>query len=510
MRFRPLIQIALLTMVIGIHSGPALAADDPSDVDPANLVAPEQSPTFRETVKAEQWEKLFAKAVADLGPLDQLAASTQAGCGARLTRVDQNSQASRLSLRAGDVITHIDEQPVGDDFNSRRIDADQTIKVVSADGSVRTLTIHAGHLGFNSVAVLRPELVYLRTGGRKAAWDPFAAVGAACCFSQPDLAETAWYHAVAVGYVPDAISDFCGMQIAWRQGRIADAVAYCTMLESRPMCPAELEKPIYAYQLAIADFKIEQAIALRMSVARERAQVPAELRDYLQSLLLAHHALPQAKRFQRSPSDLLGGRASLFKNMQALVTGDQALDKWRNGVTTWMINQRAGPWKMRSVTDHFLTIVQMPNPGEGAENVEFVVHARIRASEPPDNKFDRVLTVGLVNCDQPEYPKMALAPVNGGMLSIVLDPGGTCSVIQGTEDHAKVQELPASEELSDFRPFTVRLIHALNRNEVWINQRRLLYLPSTENPKNIGFHVGVVGVESELNFEFSKMYAEEK
>jgi hypothetical protein len=55
------------------------------------------------------------------------------------------------------------------------------------------------------------------------------------------------------------------------------------------------------------------------------------------------------------------------------------------------------------------------------------------------------------------------------------------------------------------RQFTLRLIHAAGRDEVWIDQRRLVYLPAARNPRKIGFRLYATGITVETRVGFSKL-----
>jgi hypothetical protein len=472
-------------------------------VDPVIFVQPNQPPEFHELLKGPEWDKQFAKALAQLGDLDALAQSDWPDSGARIMSVDAGSPADNLGLKPGDTVTRIDAEPLLDkEFNTMRQDRDQVLTVVSPEGKARQVTISPGKIGIGMSPMVRFELIYLRKGVRDKKWDALAAVGAANYGANPKLAETAWFRAVQAGYKADAISDYCGLQTAWRLGRSDVAIAYCMSLQARPTVPPGFYVEGAARQLAVANFKIEQALARKMAVAAAPAEGDQDLANWLQGLLDQHRRLPEAERLLPAPSELAEYvKPSLLKNMEFIQTGEPEWDRYRHDVRDRLAN-RPDPEHLTSPSGHFLTIVQWPKTG--TEHVELVLHGKMHYTDKDITPWSKVFTAALMNCDDDKLRSLGLGTAYPKMLSVMIDPGGHCRIYQGTEQNALVQFL-LTEEVTDQRQFTLRLLHAVGRDEVWINQRRVLYLPSLEHPKNIGFHLGVVGVTSDLKVEYYKL-----
>jgi hypothetical protein len=479
-------------------------AEGPSaPADPAVFVMPREFPPFREAMKGAEWDKQFAAALKSLGDLEALSRSSFPSTGTQIADVDSDGPGSRLGLVAGEVIVEVDGQAIHQmDLNFFRQDHDQQLTVVSAAGVPRQVAIHAGKLGISSQPMLRLELVYLREGVRNPKWDAYAAVGAAMCRSNPVVAETAWFHASKAGYAPDAISDYCGAQTAWRTGPIEEALARGTMLQSRKKIPAALDVEELSYGLALANFKLEQALARRLTVMPGAARGEGDFVERLQNLTNVHHQRPEAERLGAAPSEMAAYvKKSLLKEMDPLLQNEKVYDEYAK----WLRDEmgRGKSIHTEAKTDHFASNVQIPRAE--VQDVELAVDINLTRFDDQKNNFDRVLTVALVNCDEPGFMARGLYPGGQRMLDVNVEANGRCTIAVGSGEGFAVQQISVEEAIAGNRRFRLRLLHAAGRDEVWIDRRRLVYLPSTENPKKIGFHFGAVGVKADLHMSFYKL-----
>lgn len=503
-RHRGIVGVVLLATVLS----PRTWADDVvSPTDPVVFVSPRQTPSFREVLKGGEWDKQFAVALATLGDLDALTRSTYAASGALIGQLVANEQGAKLGLVVGDIITEIDGRPINQrEFNDFREDHDQQLTVVNRDGGSRQLTISAGPVGINVISVLRPELVYLRAGARNPKWDAYAAVGAAFCQVNPSLAETAWHHAMKAGYSADAISDFCGAHIAWRGGRMEEALACSVWLQSRKKIPAALDAEMLHYALGVANFKLEQALARNMSAAPGPARVEGDLGDLLQGLLSAHRQRPEAERIGPSPSEIaLYVKSSLLKQMEPRQQDREEFKQYEDEArkNRDQLAKQEGPFHLEAPAGSFRTVMQMPTVD--AQDVELSVEVKLKRFNDGDSPYTNELTVALVNCDDPKYSGKGLYPAGDRMLNVVIEPTGECAIRLRSKDGVTVQRTQITVEMAGNRQFKLRLLHAAGRDEVWIDQQRLLYLPACEQPKRVGFHFGTVGVKADLRVSFYKL-----
>jgi hypothetical protein len=484
----------------------ALAQESAAPVDPAVLVMPAAAPAFREVLKGAEWDKAFAEALRKLGDLEALAKSGLPEAGARIDTVDYFiGQGGQLGLKPGEVISEIDGVAVDDDhFAGRREERDQTITVVGVDGKARQVTISAGKIGVNLSPFVRPELVYLRRGTRDVRWDALVAVGGANCVSNPDLAETAWGRAMQAGYKADYLSDYCGMQIAWRQGRNEEAVAYCAMLHGRAGIPGMLSFEHITQQLAIGNFKIAQAMAMRMTAEPGESKAEGDLGDFLQGLLEGHRQLTEKQRFGPSPSEIASYvKTNLLKEMEPWSTHNEEYDKYNREAMVKLAKQEQ-PLEMSAPTAHYRAFQLIPK--RDAEHVELIIRTKMFATDEQTSRYNKHLVVSLADCDEAAGVVDPLARRRNPLfLTVSINPQGLCRIEMNRSGLVRVTSIPVAEEIGDRRQFTLKLLHAGGREEVWIDRRRLLYLPAARQPKKVGFQLNVVGTTASVRADFSKL-----
>jgi hypothetical protein len=439
----------------------AVAQEAAAPIDPAILVMPSAAPAFREVLKGAEWEKGLGEAVRRLGDLEALAKSGLPEAGARIDTVDMfMGQGGELGLKPGEVISEIDGVAVDDDhFTGRREDRDQPITVVGLDGKARQVTISAGKIGVNLSPFVRAELMYLRRGKRDVKWDALVAVGGANCTSNPDLAETAWHHAMKAGYKPDWLSDFCGMQIAWRQGRNEEAVAFCASFHTRTGIPPTLSVEHTTQQLAAANFKIEQAMAMRMTAEPGPWKVEGDVGGFLQGLLEAHRQLPEKQRVGPSPSEIASYvKSNLLKEMEPRSTHNEDYDKYNRDAMAKLAKQEQ-PLEMSAPTAHYRAFQLIPKADAG--HVELIVRAKLFATDEQTSRYNKHLVVGLVDCDEPAgvVDPLARRP-DPRFLTVSVNPQGLCRIEMNRSGLVRVASVAVAEEIGDRRQFTLRLLHA--------------------------------------------------
>jgi len=500
----------LLALVLLAQAASEVARGEaPAPVDPAIFVMPAGSPGLREVLQGAEWEKRFNKALADLGDLEKLKASELPSAGQRVDRVDAGGPGDTLGLKAGDIIRDIDGQPICQkEFRQLRQGRPQQMTVVRPDGRVVEMSIQPGPVGFNGRPMVRPELVYLRQGVRLPAWDALAAVGAARCFDDPDLAETAWNRALHAGYKPDCISEYCGAQLEWRQGRPILAMAYCAMLNKREGVPEAFDIQGLSGALAVANFKLEQAIAGRLVVSPPAGEqhIAPERIEWLKRLLKFHRSLPDAERFGRSPNDIASGaKSDILNDMEPWPNENEKTNGYRYDVRDWLAH--AKPLPMQVPGDHYQVFPEVPMHPAG--DVELIVRVKMKIADPLPPNASSAFMVSLIDGDQSTVPDRDGDAANRhrAFLSAWVEGWGMSLVEQAADDgHGViVAASDAGEAVSNNRQFTFRLVHAAGREEVWLDHRRLVYLPAASNPRKIGFRLYATGVNVETRTNFSKL-----
>ena len=452
----------------------------------------------------EKWDTQYAEALKRLGGLDELTKSSLPESGSQVMFVLSGSTAAKLGLGVGSVISEIDGKPLDDDYDKRRLKREQRFTVVDRNGKARGIDVPAGTLGFDSLDRVWPERIYLRKGTRGEAWDSYAAVGAANCVSQPDLAETAWRHAVAAGYKPDFILDYCAAQIAWHQGRNRDALGHLARLQSRGKVSASLRVERLSRELAMANFKLKEAQAVMLSPDAMTFSGEGRTAERLASLLSNHKSLPEAERTGASPSRVATfPKIDLLPKIKPLMQGEKSLDDFQRWATKELVGKRH-QYAEPIPTDTYRVL--MESPGMDAPDVELIVQMQVKPHDLKPNEFGRLACFKLINCGETDPNHWADSHVHTeGMLTAIVDSNGFCRVMQGTRECTLLTRVQVNDDIAANRRFTLRLIHARGREEVWLNQRRLLYVPASERPKRVGFALADQGMDIDAHVEFYKL-----
>ena len=496
----------LTTILIVLFSRVAAVAADPTTqpVDPAELVVPKSPPEFRQVVHPDAWQRRFDAALAELGGVKGLEEAKAPHFGEEIIFVENGGPAHALGIVAGEIITQVDDMALrGVDLKDARRNRPQKITVVGKNAQARILDINPGKIGVDIEAVFRPDLVYIRQGTRGPAWDAFAAIGAACSQSDPALAETAWRRAIAAGYQPDFISDLCGAVIAWRQGRNDEAVAFLAVMETRQKRHPELSPERWVRRIGLANFRIGQALAGRMIPNPPPANTRSPADDFLKAELAAHTRLPVPGRLGPSPDqishlkkdDLLGQLESLLSPAgESQFYHERAHDALRDRKTL----------PLDVPTAHYQTLIQKSKLETG--DVEVEVRLQTWPTDKDESPWSKVVIIGIVDCTPADLSYEAYGyPARGGMLSAHIRGHGRINIFQGTDERVEVQTIDARQELRNRQWATLRLIHAAGRDEVWLNQQRLLYLPAVDQPRKLGIHLGAIGMSARVETRFWKL-----
>ena len=142
----------------------------------------------------------------------------------------------------------------------------------------------------------RPDLAYLRSKDRNAAWDSDTFVALAAASSAPNLAETAWHRALAAGSPRNRLCLASGAQLALAQGRPETALDF--WYEAEHNGESEPLDPLLGYRVMIANYKLEQA----RDLARRHPKLFPNIADGLETLVASHRARSLQERTAPAPS----------------------------------------------------------------------------------------------------------------------------------------------------------------------------------------------------------------
>ncbi len=235
-------------------SGPAVGGEQGGDF--TTWSPPERRPEFRELVKGDEYARRMRAALAGVD-VPALETSKAPAAGLAITKVDAGSQAERKGIRAGDYIVELDGMPLAYSWqlSALRREREQTAVVQHADGSRERILLRPGRIGIWFDPQRAPELEYVRGPRRSPEWEGDVLVGLTRSRKDPPLAETAWYHALAKGYEPDALSDEMGAHIAASRGRYEEAMAFAWLALRAD--PKRTRSANVLAEIALASFKLD-------------------------------------------------------------------------------------------------------------------------------------------------------------------------------------------------------------------------------------------------------------
>ena len=210
----PLVAIfAALSFLFTFVSGTAIAGDDPLEWRP-----PSSKVQFRKLLSDADYQRLSAPIVSRLPQALKEAASKLPDHGLKISGVFAPGALEAQGVTSSDVITAVDgEELWGRHGESTTRPIRARIYSARQDG-FRELQVTTD-LGFAFSIYRRPDLAYLRSKGRNAAWDHDTFVGLVAAGRAPDLAETAWQRASAAGSPRSRLCLASGAQLALAQGR---------------------------------------------------------------------------------------------------------------------------------------------------------------------------------------------------------------------------------------------------------------------------------------------------
>jgi len=306
--------------------------------DPMAWSPPEKRPAFRQRLKGETYEKKFAGALAQIDK-EKLRDSSIPAFGLRVNSLIKKGPGERAGLKLGDYILGLDGQRAWgiDHFVRLRTSTDQKLDFQTKDGDVKSIVIPPGSTGFGaawlgdrhqifydrkldfqtedgdmkSIVVQpinreceadwlkeRPELLYFRGDNKNERWEDQVLVAATTCWKDPDLAETAMFHALREGYPADYLSDAVGTEIALRQNRFDDAMAFAWFALRAENMPGPLPVAKKMYAAAMANYKIPVCL----QVMRDNpGLLPGHL-QVLEKIIDRHRGLSEAERSAPAPS----------------------------------------------------------------------------------------------------------------------------------------------------------------------------------------------------------------
>ena len=448
--------------------------------DPIEWRAPSARPTFRKLLVKKDYRDRFDAALKEIGGFAKLKKSRAPVVGFRIDSVLPDSQATRLGIKAGDVLIAIDKKRL---WTMRRFgerDSRRRLEYYSkAADANRTVTLRPGKLGIRQSRHYRPELRFARSHDRVPKWADAVLVGIARRFSDPDLAETAWHHAIDGGYQPDRLSDECGACIALAQGRAEVAADFAYPLIEGMAEPEPAAHPMLLYRVALANYKLKQALRL----AKQFPGLVFGAEEALPSSIEMHTSRPAAIRSLPAPSQR-------FKDfyIDDLVPRCVGFIVGTDDVTLPEL-MRTGQIGLRHPKDdHYQrAILSTPEP---VSDVRVTTELKMTPTSRTHGPFGRSIAIGLWDLD---LPHGNLTAPYGKILEITLHAAGFVELADGAGFHRIDYRDPTLPEWGT-QHHEVRIVRIGGQGEIFLNCKRVLYVPVDPERRNVGIYYRTVGM----------------
>jgi hypothetical protein len=454
--------------------------------DPIDWTKPAQVPGFREQVTGDEFKRQFDKAAAqiDIGALEK---SKRTHAGSRIVMIKPDSQGEHLRLHLGDTIVSVNGKQSWDEDLDRRGEVQETMTYLTKEGDIRNVEIEPGLLGVGCIFEWSPEMLYIRGDRRDSRWDKLVLVAILARNSNPDLAETALHQAVSAGYKPDLLTAGIAAEIALEQGRPEAAADFAyEAREADPTLPAQVY-PQLLYRVAVANYKLDAAVHI---LSDYYGALPARAKT-LNRLIAMHRARLDAERRVPPPSELVGKmrHVDLFPRMSAT---DPAMADWVKQVAA-----HGPPFDLIVPTAQYTAIGFQPKPA--VRDVEVVARFTCRASDAADSEYGKILEIGLFQGAPAASDDLFSGGGNPPLLVAGISPkernvNFSHSGSPGTRIyyHDPLVRADGSQLIE------LRLLRIDGQAEMFINRRRVLYVPVDQKQENVGLLMKAVGVTAEV------------
>jgi len=478
--------LGLIGAAVGV-AGPAAPAPAP---DPVSWQPPKERPAFREALKGPEYQDRFKAALARIDKA-ALEKSKEPAWGVKVFKVEKDSQAETIGLRVGDYLTAFGRAKVRftlsftwmlDRFKAKETEP-RKLEWQTAGGEPRSGTIRPEMVGISFGDCWRPEMRYLRGAQRKARWEDQVLVAGTVWERDPDLAETAWFQALAAGYRPDFLSDASGALLALRQERHAQSLDFAHFALAVEPEPEEAPRLWLAvYDAAVASYKLERALE-----AADKYPGPmAERSTGLKELLAAHRARPEAERLLPPPTE---AAAAAGKARNDLLARAKAL----NGFSAADLQhaKEDGGIHLRTASGYFHPLVFGPE----VRDLEVELTFRAKAADKEETRYTRIFAAGVLDRAAEGFQGLANNGMPGGPLAVRIDDHGDVRVLHGTPALSRAIANCPYLGLDFTAEQTLRLIIFGPDCELFLNGRRIFYGPRPSGAVRLVPYFKVVGMD---------------
>lgn len=454
-----------------------------------DMVTWKPSPTkavLREVLDSSVYEQDFKDALKNI---DEKALLDKAPAhGVVIAEVVPQGQAAKLGLKPGDYITRIGNveiMSVGM-VEPARTNTLSTMGIWSQEKGAVEYPLQPGRIGASLSNAFPINRIYLQSKERNPKWDSHVLVAATYATTNPDLAETALFHAQEAGY-DGALLYALAAQIAFHQHRMEQVMAYGPRgLEA---IPDSWRDPMIGMLItgALATHRFEYADKLASDLPEDFGHGRYVLRETLARCKAGSpltYANPIAEVANCKRVDLMAQLRGVTPDEYGV--NEPAAKSLRDGEKL-SFEIEAG---------HYYMYRFKP----GATDVEMSAAFRFHATDTIVTQWSRALAFGLYDLTDPDQQEL---------LKIYLDVNGSITV--QPDSNPNYYSLPMRSDHTWADPQIGGVIHiaVVNRTcEIVVDGRRVFLSPLLGDGQGheIGLYIQPVGITGYVDrFGLSKL-----
>ncbi len=449
LRVATMIAASLIVLARGRNA----AGDDPFEWRP-----PARKPDFRNLLKDSEYRRLAAPILNRLPRAQQEAATRRPDHGLKISGVFAPGALEAQGVTLNDVITKVNGEELWGRHTEWREDPVRVRVYSAGQDAFRELKVGTD-LNHPFAIYRRPDLAYLRSADRKAAWDGDAFVALVADSRAPDLAETAWHRALAAGFPRNRLCLASGARLALAQGRTEAAADFWYEAEHHPGSgPLD---PLLGYRVLVASGKLEGA----RDLARRHPKLLRDIAEGLETLVALYRARPAQERAAPSPSVQARGMHRRDARGDLIGLSPLAENTFLAQLTSRDI------FHAEPASDHY-TIVELQDPRRLGD---FELRLTLTIAPADERrasyvKLVRLILGGALGGDDPGAFEAGLV----GHVELEAPSGFT---LRHCEPGDLVHFPDPLVSADGKTPHTVRFVRVGGQIEVLIDDRRVLYQP---------------------------------
>jgi hypothetical protein len=478
--------LAIAAALCAWHAGITAAQER----DPLAEIAAKELPAFRKLLSDDTYVERSRQELAALGDLEELRSSAMPAFGAKVVRVDPGGAGERLGVAQGHILVRMNDKPVRWSEFGGNVRLPGTLEFYDLETkSLRKLRFGPGSMGLAFSPVWRPEFAYLHRGPRQAKLDEHVVVGIVMRSRDPDLAETAWHRAVAAGYRPDFLSAQCGAEIALNQGRSEDSWQFALAAQRASTSPDETVSPVVLYRAAMANFQLRAA----REVARQYPRTINTATETLTRLIDEYEARSNAQRLLPPPSEMAQG---MYRDdlTPRLAVGDRTRFEG-----LFMDLQNGETVRLRPATDQYMQFVLFTPEAVG--DFDFSVRLSLKVSDDREGRFPKFLQMGVFPGGPDDSDPSDRLTFGGlhGLLELQFNGVEPLMAVQHSEEATRYSFTYQQLRMDGRHEHALRLVRVQGRGEMFLDGKRLAYVPLGLDPQPLAFVIKAVGMSVDLN-----------